>query len=89
MIVGNIPYDTSEEKLKDIFSEVGPVLSFRLVYDRDTGKPKGYGFCEYQDEETALSAMRNLNGYDINGRALRVDYATTEKNKEEMKGICT
>lgn len=72
--------------MKDIFSEVGPVLSFRLVYDRDTGKPKGYGFCEYQDEETALSAMRNLNGYDINGRALRVDYATTEKNKEEMKG---
>ncbi|PIK50843.1 Cleavage stimulation factor subunit 2 [Apostichopus japonicus] len=63
------------------------VLSFRLVYDRDTGKPKGYGFCEYQDEETALSAMRNLNGYDINGRALRVDYATTEKNKEEMKDV--
>ncbi|XP_071819189.1 cleavage stimulation factor subunit 2-like isoform X2 [Apostichopus japonicus] len=87
VFVGNIPYDTSEEKLKDIFSEVGPVLSFRLVYDRDTGKPKGYGFCEYQDEETALSAMRNLNGYDINGRALRVDYATTEKNKEEMKAL--
>ena len=44
-LVGNIPYDATEEKLKDIFSEVGPVVSFKLVYDRETGKPKGYGFC--------------------------------------------
>lgn len=43
--------------------------------DRETGKPKGYGFCEYADGATALSAMRNLNGYEINGRNLRVDFA--------------
>ena len=60
------------------------VLS-RLVYDRETGKPKGYGFCEYQDQETALSAMRNLNGREFSGRALRVDNAASEKNKEELK----
>lgn len=83
--VGNIPYEITEEKLKDIFSEVGPVISFRLVFDRDTGKPKGYGFCEYQDQETALSAMRNLNGYELSGRSLRVDNATSEKNREELK----
>uniref|UniRef100_A0A4W3GWR3 Cleavage stimulation factor, 3' pre-RNA, subunit 2 n=1 Tax=Callorhinchus milii TaxID=7868 RepID=A0A4W3GWR3_CALMI len=70
-------------------SEVGPVLSFRLVYDRETGKPKGYGFCEYQDQETALSAMRNLNGREFNGRALRVDNAASEKNKEELKNLGT
>ncbi|KAF0720623.1 Aste57867_180 [Aphanomyces stellatus] len=75
VFVGNIPYDVTEEMLKDIFSEVGPVLNFRLVTDRDTGKPKGYGFCEYGDGATALSAMRNLNGYEINGRNLRVDFA--------------
>jgi cleavage stimulation factor subunit 2 len=46
-----------------------------LVFDRETGKPKGYGFCEYKDADTALSAMRNLNGYEMNGRALRVDFA--------------
>lgn len=57
----------------------------RLVYDRETGKPKGYGFCEYQDQETALSAMRNLNGREFSGRALRVDNAASEKNKEELK----
>lgn len=102
--MGNIPYEATEEKLKDIFSEVGPVISFkyntkiflyltiiiyfllfRLVYDRETGKPKGYGFCEYKDQETALSAMRNLNGHEIGGRTLRVDNACTEKSRLEMQ----
>ncbi|KAG8511187.1 Cleavage stimulation factor subunit 2 [Galemys pyrenaicus] len=87
--LGNIPYEATEEQLKDIFSEVGPVVSFRLVYDRETGKPKGYGFCEYQDQETALSAMRNLNGREFSGRALRVDNAASEKNKEELKSLGT
>uniref|UniRef100_T1JH34 RRM domain-containing protein n=1 Tax=Strigamia maritima TaxID=126957 RepID=T1JH34_STRMM len=87
VFVGNIPYEATEEQLKDIFSEVGPVISFRLVYDRETGKPKGYGFCEYKDQDTALSAMRNLNGYELNGRALRVDNAASEKNKEELKNL--
>jgi len=50
-----------------------------LVLDRETGKTKGFGFCEYRDAETALSAMRNLNGYEMNGRPLRVDYAENEK----------
>ncbi|GFT96487.1 cleavage stimulation factor subunit 2 [Nephila pilipes] len=58
-----------------------------LVYDRETGKPKGYGFCEYKDQEMALSAMRNLNSYELNGRALRVDNAASEKSKEELKNL--
>ncbi|XP_035440721.1 cleavage stimulation factor subunit 2 isoform X2 [Spodoptera frugiperda] len=87
VFVGNIPYEATEEKLKDIFSEVGPVLSFKLVFDRETGKPKGYGFCEYKDQETALSAMRNLNGYEIGGRSLRVDNACTEKSRMEMQAL--
>lgn len=61
----------------------------RLVIDRETGKPKGYGFCEYKDEETALSARRNLQGYEINGRQLRVDFAENDKgadrNREQVK----
>jgi len=78
VFVGNIPYEATEEQLKDIFSEVGVVVSFRLVYDRESGKPKGYGFCEYQDQETALSAMRNLNTRELHGRNLRVDHATRD-----------
>ncbi|KAM0035901.1 putative RNA recognition motif domain, nucleotide-binding alpha-beta plait domain superfamily [Helianthus debilis subsp. tardiflorus] len=82
VFVGNIPYDATEEQLVQICEEVGPVVSFRLVIDRETGKPKGYGFCEYKDEETALSARRNLHGYDINGRQLRVDFAENDKNPD-------
>lgn len=87
VFVGNIPYEATEEKLKDIFGEVGQVLAFKLVFDRETGKPKGYGFCEYRDQETALSAMRNLNGYEIGGRNLRVDNACTEKSRMEMQNL--
>ncbi|XP_018496657.1 cleavage stimulation factor subunit 2 tau variant [Galendromus occidentalis] len=87
VFVGNIPYDATEEQLKTIFEEVGPVVNFRLVYDRETGKPKGYGFCEFKDQETAMSAMRNLNSFEIGGRALRVDHAASERNKEELKAL--
>ncbi|XP_021376877.1 cleavage stimulation factor subunit 2-like isoform X2 [Mizuhopecten yessoensis] len=87
VFVGNIPYEATEEQLREIFTQAGPVVSFRLVYDRETGKPKGYGFCEYQDVETAQSAMRNLNNYDFNGRPLRVGVAAGEQNRDEMKGM--
>jgi len=86
VFVGNIPYDATEEQLTEIFQEVGPVVSFRLVFDRETGKPKGYGFCEYRDSQTALSAMRNLNGYEMNGRPLRVYFAENEKGMEGFMG---
>ncbi|XP_042415661.1 cleavage stimulating factor 64-like [Zingiber officinale] len=85
VFVGNIPYDATEEQLIQICEEVGPVASFRLVFDRETGKPKGYGFCEYKDEETALSARRNLQGYEINGRQLRVDFAENDKNADRSR----
>lgn len=76
--VGNIPYDKSEEQLITIFSEVGPVAGLRLVFDRETGKPKGYGFCEFFDHETAASAIRNLNDVDVGGRTLRIDWADVD-----------
>ncbi|KAI1394248.1 uncharacterized protein F4822DRAFT_439896 [Hypoxylon trugodes] len=76
VFVGNIPYGLSEEQISDIFSTAGKVLNFRLVYDRDTGRPKGFGFAEYPDADSAASAVRNLNDYEIMGRKLRVDYST-------------
>ncbi|KAI1106666.1 hypothetical protein F4804DRAFT_300115 [Jackrogersella minutella] len=76
VFVGNIPYGLSEEQISDIFSTAGKVLTFRLVYDRDTGRPKGFGFAEYPDADSAASAVRNLNDYEIMGRKLRVDYST-------------
>jgi len=47
VFVGNIPHGTTEEQMREICSTVGPVVSFRIVFDRETGNPKGYGFAEY------------------------------------------
>jgi cleavage stimulation factor subunit 2 len=61
--------------MREMFSAVGTVLSFRLVYDRETGNPKGFGFAEYADVNGAQTAISQLNGFEIGGRALRVDRA--------------
>ncbi|EKX50840.1 hypothetical protein GUITHDRAFT_85230, partial [Guillardia theta CCMP2712] len=78
VFVGNIPYNATEEQLEDIFRAVGHVVSFRwLVKNSDTGQPKGFGFCEFRDAQTAESAIRNLNNTEFNGRLLRIDYASS------------
>ncbi|KII91812.1 hypothetical protein PLICRDRAFT_90058 [Plicaturopsis crispa FD-325 SS-3] len=78
VFVGNVPYNMGEEQLIDVFRSAGQVVGFRLVFDRDTGKPKGYGFCEFADHETAASAVRNLNNQDVGGRPLRIDLADSD-----------
>ena len=84
VFVGNIAFDATEDELKTLFSSVGPVVTMRIVHDRDTGKRKGFGFAEYSDAETALSAVRNLNDIDFHGRQLRVNIADQEsKNSNE------
>ena len=65
----------TEEQIVHQFGSVGQVLNFRLVYDQDTGRPKGFGFCEFADTDSASSAVRNLNGFEIMGRELRVDFS--------------
>ncbi|KAL1745954.1 hypothetical protein HDZ31DRAFT_81554 [Schizophyllum fasciatum] len=80
--VGNVPYNMSEEELIEVFKSVGDVVGFRLVFDRETGKPRGYGFCEFADHETALSAVRNLNNIDVKGRNLRIDLADSDPQLE-------
>ena len=75
VFVANIPFGATEEQLADFFSMVGPVKSFRLVFDKTSGRSKGYGFCEYHDASTATSAMRNMHGREFQGRALKVDFS--------------
>ncbi|EJW81087.1 hypothetical protein WUBG_08006 [Wuchereria bancrofti] len=88
VFVGNISYEVGEEQLKQVFSQVGAVVHLRLVHDRDTGKPKGYGFCEYNDAQTAESAIRNLNGFELNGRPLRVDSAAGgDRSADEVQQL--
>ncbi|GAA5820801.1 hypothetical protein JCM3770_000999 [Rhodotorula araucariae] len=78
VFVGNLPFDYTEEQFIEVFNSVGPVVSFRLVFDHATGKPKGFGFCEYRDADTAASAIRNLQGVEVGGRGLRLDFADTD-----------
>lgn len=74
--VGNVPYDATEQSLATHFSQVGPVVSVRLLFDKDTGKPRGFGFVEFYDSEHASSAVRNLNNVEFCGRSLRINIAS-------------
>lgn len=80
--MGNIPYDAKEEDLKAFFERIGPVISFRLIRDRESNKPRGYGFCEFKEKEYARSAIRNMNQIEFSGRSLRVDYS--EKHRKAL-----
>jgi cleavage stimulation factor subunit 2 len=86
VFVGNIPYGLSEEQITDIFSSAGKVERFRLVYDSETGRPKGFGFADYPDTDSASSAVRNLNDYEIMGRKLRVDFSNEQKSGDDDNG---
>lgn len=63
--ISGIPYDQTEEQVLDIASSVGPVVTSKLLFDKQTGKSRGVCLVEYQDYETASSAVRNLNNYTV------------------------
>ena len=71
--VGNLPYSTSDDDLKGLFAAHGEVASARVVIDRATGQSKGFGFVEMPDRNQAQDAITALNGYDCDGRKLRVN----------------
>jgi RNA recognition motif-containing protein len=73
--VGNLSYDTDEEKLRTLFGEYGQIESVRLITDRDTGRSKGFAFVEMSTEGAAQEAIDALNGKEVDGRELRVDKA--------------
>lgn len=75
VFVGNIPYGLDEGQIIDLFSTAGTVVNFRLVVDNETSRPKGYGFAEFADADSAASAVRNLNDHQVQGRQLRVDFS--------------
>jgi len=71
--VGNLPYSTTEDELKGLFAAHGEVAAARVVVDRATGRSKGFGFVEMTDRAQAQKAIEALNGYDLDGRQLRVN----------------
>jgi RNA recognition motif-containing protein len=74
MYVGNLPFSMDESAVRALFEKHGPVQSVALINDRDTGRPRGFGFVEMASADAAR-AMQALNGHDVDGRALKVNEA--------------
>lgn len=72
--VGNLPFTATDAEIRTLFSQHGTVESVSLPTDRDTGRPRGFGFVE-MNQADAARAIQNLNGQDLGGRALRVNEA--------------
>ena len=76
LYVGNLPFSADEEQVRELFSQKGrTVQEVRLVTDRDTGRPRGFGFVEMGSSEEADGAIRDLNGFDFGGRSLTMNEA--------------
>jgi RNA recognition motif-containing protein len=75
VFVGNLDYNTRREEVQAIFAEVGEIRDVFLPTDRETGRPRGFAFVEYANEEDAAKAIEKFNGHQLGGRALRVNAA--------------
>lgn len=75
LYVGNLPFKTTENDLRDLFAQHGDVASATIVMDRETGRPRGFGFVEFANDEHARAAMAALNGKNYDGRDLTVNEA--------------
>jgi RNA recognition motif-containing protein len=73
--VGNLSFSMSESELKAVFSEFGEVSDATLVTDRDTGRPRGFGFVEMRNDQEARSAIAALDGKEVGGRTIKVNEA--------------
>jgi RNA recognition motif-containing protein len=80
LYVGNLPYSATELELRDLFGEVGAVAEAKIVLDRESGRPRGFGFVEMASDGEAERAIQELNGRDMQGRPIAV------KEAEERRG---
>lgn len=80
LYVGNLPFQTTGDQLRELFSQVGTVESATVVEDRESGRSRGFGFVEMSTKEEGQKAISELNGKDFNGRPLTVNEA---KQREE------
>jgi len=82
LYVGNLAYNTTEAALQDAFSRVGNVVKATIIMDRETNRSKGFGFVEMADEESAAAAIAQLNGTQLDGRAIRVAEAQARQDRD-------
>lgn len=79
--VGNLSYTLSESELRDAFAEFGEVSSVKVLMDRETGRSRGFGFVEMPNQSEGEAAVVQLNGKDLDGRALRVNEARPKERR--------
>jgi RNA recognition motif-containing protein len=75
LYVGNLSYNTTEDGLRNLFSGFGSVTSSKIIFDRDSGNSKGFGFIEMSTDEEASAAITGTNGQEFEGRQIRVNEA--------------
>ncbi|MFH1631614.1 MAG: RNA-binding protein [bacterium] len=83
LYVGGIPFESSEDDLRELFSQHGEVVSARIITDKFTGRSRGFGFVEMATEEGAAAAIDALNGTDMGGRTITVSEARPMKERED------
>ncbi|MBK9314457.1 MAG: RNA-binding protein [Acidobacteria bacterium] len=81
LYVGNLAFQTTNEELEELFSQVGTVESASIVEDRDTGRSRGFGFVEMATNDEGNAAIAEFNGKEINGRSLTVNEARPRENR--------
>jgi RNA recognition motif-containing protein len=85
LFVGSISFDSTEDSLKQKFEEIGPVVSAKIIFDRFSGRSKGFGFVEMENEEDATKAVEELNGSMLDGREIVVNEAKPEGERKPRR----
>lgn len=80
--VGNLSYDTTDDSLSNAFSQHGTVLSARVITDRMTGRSRGFGFVEMEDNGEAQTAIQAINGTSLDGREVKVNEAKPRESRD-------
>lgn len=87
LFVGSLAYATTDDTLKAFFEQIGPVSSARVITDRDSGRSKGFGFVEFEDESLNQKAVDQLNGHELDGRAITVSIARPKEDRPRDGGF--
>ena len=81
LYVGNLSFNTSNQDLSDLFGKIGTVESANIIEDRETGRSRGFGFVEMSSQAEGEDAIAQLNGKEVDGRALKVNEAKPQENR--------
>ena len=81
LYVGNLPFSSTEEDIRQVFEKHGVVDSVNIITDRDTGRPRGFAFVELSEADAAEKAIRALDGSELGGRSLRVNEAQERQRR--------